>query len=617
MHARLRFALVYFGCWIGYFVVGKAIFLAWYWRDTATLGIGTLLGVFWHGLRMDAASAAYLMVVPLIVLMGSSYIPWRFLQWIVVTWTVAFVVVVAGLTIGDLGLFREWGFRLDSTWLMYINRPKEMLASTGSSPVAALLGVGIVYGALGLWAFRKWALPPADAPGFHPVGWPIIPVALFAVVVSAFVSRGGVQLAPLTQSSVYFSDNEFADQAALNVGWNFFYSAHHHEYGRTNPYAFLPATEARARVEALLAQDVGVPPRLFRLAHPDIVLIIWESFSAKLSAVTGGRHGVVPEFDSLAHTGILFDSIFAAGNRTEKGLPAVLSGYPALGNASIIKALRKMGSLPGLPRDLDRAGYTTQFMYGGDLGWANFHSFLLHAGFETMLGEGTFTRGLPHVDWGYHDQVLFGRADRLVDSLARPFFFGMLTLSSHDPYVIPVPSAFPGSDPNDLFLSAHHYTDSTLGVFIRALAAKPVWDSTVVIIIADHGHRLPELTPPAELSDPSAFHIPMLWLGGALAVRDTVIHVIGSQTDLASTLLSQLGLPRTAYTWGDDILRPGHRPAAYYGYHDGFGYVDARGGFVFNDVGRRVVQHWGVVDSADVHNGMALQQQLVADYEAR
>jgi hypothetical protein len=38
---------------------------------------------------------------------------------------------------------------------------------------------------------------------------------------------------------------------------------------------------------------------------------------------------------------------------------------------------------------------------------------------------------------------------------------------------------------------------------------------------------------------------------------------------------------------------------------------------VYNDVGRRVVQHWGVVDSADVRNGMAQQQQLVADYEAR
>ncbi|HET7024375.1 MAG TPA: LTA synthase family protein [Gemmatimonadales bacterium] len=617
MRARLRFALVYFACWVGYFVVGKVLFLAWYWSDTSALGIGTLLGVFWHGLRMDAAAAAYLMLVPLLVLMATSYLPWRHLRWVVVTWTVAFVLVVAALTIGDLGLFREWGFRLDSTWLMYINKPKEMIASTESSPVATLLVVFAGYAAFGLWAFRKWALPAADDPGFEGTSWPIIPAGLFAIVVMAFVSRGGFQLAPLTQSSVYFSNNTFADQAALNVGWNFFYSAHHHEYARSNPYAFLPPAEARARVDSLLAQDGGVPPRFFRIPRPNIVLIVWESFSAKLAAATGGRHGVVPEFDSLARTGILFDSIFASGNRTEKGLPAVFSGYPALGNASIIKSLRKVASLPGLPRDLDSAGYATRFMYGGDLGWANFHSYLLDAGFHTVLGERTFETGLPRVDWGYHDQVLFDRADHLVDSLARPFFFGMLTLSSHDPYVIPVASKFPGRDDNDLFLSAHHYTDSTLGAFVRALAAKPVWDSTVVIIIADHGHRLPELTPPVDFADPSAFHIPMLWIGGALAVRDTVIHTIGSQTDLAPTLLAQLGLRRTQYTWGDDILVHGHRPDAYYGYHDGFGYVDARGGFVFNDVGRRVVQHWGVVDSADVWNGLAQQQQLVEDYQAR
>ena len=617
MRARLRFALVYFGCWIGYFLIGKVIFLAWYWRDTATLGVGTLLGVFWHGLRMDAASAAYLMVVPLIVLMGSSYIPWRFLRWIVVTWTVAFVVVVAGLTIGDLGLFREWGFRLDSTWLMYINRPKEMIASTGSSPVAALLGVGIVYGALGLWAFRKWALPPADDPAFRPVGWPIIPAGAFGIVLLAFVSRGGFQLSPLNHSSVYFSDNDFADQAALNVGWTFFYSVHHNEYAKSNPYAFLPAAEASARADSLLAPAEGTPRRLFRVTHPNVVLVIWESFSAKLSAATGGRHGVVPEFDSLTRTGILFDSVFASGNRTEKGLPAILSGYPALGNESILKSPRKFGSLPGLPRALDSAGYDTHFLYGGELEWANFRYYLRDAGFAAPAGEEAFSGDRFRTKWGYHDQVLFERAAATIDSLRRPFLFAMLTLSSHDPYDIPVAPAFPGKDVGDLFLSAHHYTDSTLGVFIRSLAFRPVWDSTVVIIIADHGHRLPELDPPADLSDPSEFHIPMLWLGGALAVRDTVIHAIGSQTDIAPTLLDQLGLDHARFTWGDDILLPGHRPDAYYGYHDGFGYVDARGGFVFNDVGRRVVQHWGMVDSADVRNGMALQQQLVADYEAR
>ncbi|MGH7592092.1 MAG: LTA synthase family protein, partial [Gemmatimonadales bacterium] len=541
MRARLRAALVYFGTWVGYFVVGKVLFLAWYWRDTSALGIGTLAGVFWHGLRMDAAAAAYMMLVPLLVLMASSYVPWRYLRWVVVTWTSVFVLVVAALTIGDLGLFREWGFRLDSTWLMYINRPKEMIASTESSPVVTLLVIFVGYAALGFWAFRKWALATADGEELEPSGWPIIPVGLLGLVVMAFVSRGGFQLTALNQSSVYFSDNTFADQAALNVGWNFFYSAHHHEYARTNAYAFLQTAEARARVDSLTAQDVGVPPRLFRISHPNIVLIVWESFSAKLAAVTGGRHGVVPEFDSLARTGILFDSIFASGNRTEKGLPAVFSGYPALGNASIIKSDRKVASLPGLPADLGSVGYDSRFIYAGELAWANFRTYLHHAGFRTVSGEEAFPGHDYLTKWGFHDQVLFARAQGIIDSLARPFLFGMLTLSSHDPYDIPVAPAFPGNDVGDLFLSAHHYTDSTLGTFVRALASKPVWDSTVVIIIADHGHRLPELTPPVDVSDPSAFHIPMLWIGGALAVHDTVIHIIGSQTDLAPTLLDQLG----------------------------------------------------------------------------
>lgn len=617
MRERLRFLGVYFACWVGYFIVGKLLFLAWYWRDTTALGVGTFLGVLWHGLRMDAASAAYLMAVPIICAVLSSYLPWRFLRPLVVAWTLLFILVVAGLTIGDLGLYREWGFRIDSTWLMYINRPKEMIASTGSSPVVALLLVFIAYAALGIWGFRRWAIPGPVVPEWAPMGWRIIPAGVAVLAVTAFVSRGGFQLAPLTHSSVYFSRHDFANQAALNVGWNFFYSIRRGEYSRTNPYAFLPAAEARARADSLLVPDTGRPRSLFRIAHPNIVLVIWESFSAKLSAVTGGRHGVVPEFDSLVRTGILFDRFYASGNRTEKGLPAILSGYPAIGDVSIIKTPRKVGSLPGIARDLDSAGYATRFLYGGELAWADFESYLRHAGFEDVSGEEIFPRGLDRTTWGVHDGPMFDRAALITDSLPRPFFFAILTLSSHDPYEIPVAHAFPGPDVGHLFLSAHHYSDASLGAFIRALAARPAWDSTVVIILADHGHRLPELDPPAELSDPSAFHIPMLWIGGALAVHDTVIHAVGSQTDLIPTLLAQLGLSRKNYTWGDDLLLRDHRSDAYYAFHDGFGYLTSRGGFAYDDVGRRLLQHWGGVDSADVRNGMALQQELMGDYEAR
>lgn len=617
MKARLRFVLTYFACWIAWFVVGKLIFLAWYWRETSALHFGTILGTLLWGLRMDASSAAYLLTLPMVCIALTSYVPWRFVRPVVVAWTVLFIAIVAGLTVGDLGLFREWGFRIDSTWFMYLNRPKEMLASAGSSPVIPLLLIFAGYGALGVWGFRRWTLPAADAPGWAPSGFFTIPVAALIVGILVFPARGGFQLAPLTHSSVYFSTSDFANQAALNVGWNFFNSIHRHEYDRTNPYRFLPDSEARARAAALLHADAGVPPSLLRLRRPNVILIVWESFTAKLAAVTGGRHGVVPEFDSLARTGILFDRFYASGNRTEKGLPAIFSGYPAIGDISIIKIPRKVASLPGVARNLDSVGYDTRFLYGGELAWANFRSYLQHAGFADVSGDEVFDRGLSKTTWGYQDHVMFDRAGLIVDSLRRPFFFGILTLSSHEPYEIPVAHAFPGGDIQQLFLSAHHYTDQSLGAFVRALAGKPVWDSTVVVILADHGHRLPQLDPPADLSDPSAFHIPMLWIGGALAVRDTVIHTIGSQTDLAPTLLDQLGLPRGQYLWGDDILLPRHLPDAYYAFHDGFGYVTQHGGFAYDDVGHRLLEHWGRVDSADVRNGLALQQVTAGDYEAR
>jgi phosphoglycerol transferase MdoB-like AlkP superfamily enzyme len=138
-----------------------------------------------------------------------------------------------------------------------------------------------------------------------------------------------------------------------------------------------------------------------------------------------------------------------------------------------------------------------------------------------------------------------------------------------------------------------------------------------VIIIADHGHPFPRTGARNPGPGPEAsmlYHIPMLWLGGALAVRDTVVHRVGSQTDLAPTLLAQLGLPHDQYPWGRDLLAPGAVSFAYYSYLDGFGIVDARGGLVYDDIGHRVTQRTGSVGKAEVRSGLAYLRLTYQDY---
>jgi hypothetical protein len=106
----------------------------------------------------------------------------------------------------------------------------------------------------------------------------------------------------------------------------------------------------------------------------------------------------------------------------------------------------------------------------------------------------------------------------------------------------------------------------------------------------------------------------MLWLGGALAVRDTVVTRIGSQVDLAPTLLAQLHLPHEQYRWGRNLLSADAHPFAYFPYLDGFGIVDARGRLVYDALGRRVMQRAGAVGEPEVRSGLAYLRLSYQDY---
>ena len=65
----------------------------------------------------------------------------------------------------------------------------------------------------------------------------------------------------------------------------------------------------------------------------------------------------------------------------------------------------------------------------------------------------------------------------------------------------------------------------------------------------------------------------MLWLGGALAVSDTVITKHGSQTDLPVTLLNQIGLPEDGFRFSKDLLSEDTKSFAYYTFNDGIGFL--------------------------------------------
>lgn len=613
MRARLKLLLLYLLYWLAFFATVRVVFLVFFHSLARGLPRGTLIGTLWHGLPLDLSASAYLSLIPFLLLALSCIARLtRLVARVVHGYTVIATAALSLLAAADLEIFREWGRRIDAAVLQYLTHPVEIWASAGGGSPWLLLGIFAVL-TLGFMALAAWmlgrrlrSLSPA-----HPAA--ALPLC-FAAALLFVPARGGLQQIPINQSSAYFTAEPFANQAAINVGWNFFDSwvrgLNHHD----NPYIVMPADSARA----LMAGREGAagPRRVLSVDRPNVLLIVWESFTGRAVERLGGLPGVTPEFDSLAGSGLLFTHLYAAGDRTEKGLAALLAGAPTVPNASILTVPSKARSLPMLARDLKDVGYATAFFYGGELGFANLKGFALEGRFDRIVGKNDFPSSSRTSKWGAHDEAAAARVQADLEQMKEPFFATWLTLSSHEPFDVPGAEHLAGADGETRFITSLRYTDHVLGEFLRRAAREPWWARTLVIIVADHSKKLQktDAAVPYKSAD-SWYHIPMLWTGGALAARGTTMDELMSQTDLAPTLLEQLRIPGGEhYQFGRPVFAVSPRPWVYYGFDDGFGLVTPRGSLVWEHIPNRITSSTGMTDARDLRLGRAVLQVTFQDY---
>ena len=217
--------------------------------------------------------------------------------------------------------------------------------------------------------------------------------------------------------------------------------------------------------------------------------------------------------------------------------------------------------------------------------------------------------------WGAWDHIVMQKLlDETPDTASR-FCNILFTLTSHEPFEIPTKPYLEGTSDEILFLNSIHYTDESIGNFIKQAKQKKWWDNTLVIIIADHGSRTPgNLTE----SEPDRFRIPMLWLGGALAKQDTIIHTFGSQLDITKTVLNQMGLNGNKFTFGNDLLASGGADHfAYYTYSSGI--VMLRPGMTigYDPVANDFFEKRGNITSKEQNEVKAMLQSIFNDFSKK
>ena len=563
MLPRLFTIIRYYLFWIAFFVAVRVFFELYNISLTAGLSFGTVIGTFVHGLKLDLSMGGYLTAFVALTLAATVRCKGRLTAKIVGVATVIFIIIFSMIGICDCELYRNWGFRMDSTVLMYLKTPKEAAASTPVWLTAIFLIWIAVFCWLCIKAYRKFVGERLQQ--LEPESWKILPAMLLVCAFLVIPIRGGFGM-PIRSGSVYFSDQQYANHAAINVQWNFCNSLRYTNVQQTDN--FMPQAQADSIVAEMLRIDT-LQYHLLNTKRPNILIMLMESFTAKLVGCVGGTEGVTPNLDSLARTGVLFSNCYSNADRSDKGIVCILSGYPAQPTTSIMKFTEKASKLPHLSHKLQAEGYSSSFYYGGDIGFANMNSYFITGRYKPIVSKSDFKHSDMNSKWGAHDHIVLNRWYNDICNASEPFFSVLFTLSSHEPFEVPHTSRFLDNTEGGMFTNTMHYTDSCIGEFVRHAATQPWWQNTLLILVSDHGSRLPDNSTNHV---PERFHIPMIWLGGALTKTDTIIDNHLSQNDIPLLLCNQLEVDGSDFTFSKDILS-GSRPWSFYAYNNGIGFI--------------------------------------------
>ncbi len=589
------------------FIVEKPLFMLYYYDIYKVVSIPDFIAVTFHGLQLDVSMAAYLSVIPGLLLIVSVWANPQIIKRMLAIYFALISFIISTVFVVDLVLYRYWGFRLDSTPLFYLRTPKNAMASANwVNNIIGLLFIILI--SLLLYFILKPVLNNFKKNvGALKNKIIITLILLFATAALFLPIRGGVSASTMNVGKVYFSNKMELNHAAVNPMFSFF-EALTMEQKFDTQFRYMKPDDAKNIFASMVDKPIyDSIPRLFTIKHPNIIIVVLESFMSKNMTTLGGLPNIAVRMNEFCKEGILFNNFYANSFCTDRSWVAIFSGYPAQPNTSIMKYARKTQSLPSIPKSLTKAGYKTEYYYGGDADFTNMRSYLVSMGIVNIISEKSFPLKERTTSWGVPDHIVFNKLDsNLHKAQKEPFIKIVQTLSSHLPFDVPF---YRLSDP---YLNSVAYTDSCLGVFIDRFKQKKWWKNSILILVPDHATRFPA---GLENSSIDRYKIPLLIIGGAVR-KPELIETYASQIDISATLLSQLNLSHSEFKYSKNILNPASPHFGYFTFPNGFGMITEKNQYIFDYELKKAMLNAGKNDDNKL-KAEAFIQTLYDDLENR
>lgn len=604
MKKRIAYISLYFFTVLLIFILQKPLFMLYNGSIEKGFGFADYMQVMIHGASLDAATAGYLTAFPFLLVLISIWFRKFPLKKILYGYYILAAALISIIFVVDMALYTFWGFKLDASVFLYIDSPKEALASVSVGFILLRILAILLLIALNCWVLLKITPSVLNATRKRiagTAGMLLLGGVLFIII------RGGVTESTSNIGQVYFSNEPFLNHSAVNPDFSLLSSM-----GKSQDFAsefnFFDEEKRAALFDGLYPTTDGDSIiQVLNTKRPNILIILMEGFGGAFVEPLGGLPDVTPHFNRLSKEGIFFTNCYANSFRTDRGTVCTFSGYLGLPTASVMKIPAKSRTLPAIAEGLSKVGYKTDFLYGGDINFTNMKSYLLSTGYQRLTANTDFSLAEQTSNaWGVNDDITF---EYLYNQLRNrkeegPWHTAFLTLSSHEPFEVPYHRL------EDKIPNAFAYTDECLGKFIDRLKQTPAWKDLLVICLPDHGFYYPREGSNAM---PRFYHIPLLWLGGAVK-QPMQVDKIMNQTDLAATLLGQLGLEHTAFTFSRNVLGSDYKyPFAFYSFNNGFSFRDSTGVTVFDNNSGSILFDEPEADESRLDKGKAILQTVYDD----
>lgn len=568
----ITFMLQFFA-WMLFFQITRFVFVFWNYEELMSLPIQELFALPFEAMYLDMAMTSYLMGIPFLLFALALFSEKTFFLKMSRYFTAMLIVIVSCLTFGELPIYDEWHTKLNYKAISYLSNPSEVFHTASTSQLLLGIFASILLSLFGIFLFKKIvSIPPQISRK------PLIISFLFLIITPGLLVlglRGGFQQIPIQVSDAYYSQHNVLNVAATNSTFNLLSSClKNAKAGK--PYQFMPDNESKALFDAIYKTPQDSTTQILTTHRPNIVLVILESWSGDLVKSCGGYDSIAPNMENLIKQGFFFNNCYASGGLSDQGMAAIFSAFPAQPKTSIIKQPSKYEHLPCINTELAQNGYHTSFLFGGQLSYGNIRSYMYFNGFDRIKEGKDFDDSIPQGALGVQDEYLFERQLHDLAQEKEPFFAAMFTLSSHSPYDFPMKEVIHWGDKEKKYLNSVLYADACIHDFMEKAKQTKWYPNTLFIFVSDHSHNSPHNWT---IMQPEYRKIPLLFYGEVIKpeYRGKKDSVVASQTDVAATLLKQLGISAQRFPYSKNLFNPYSPRHAFYSFDEGFGLIKSEG----------------------------------------